>query len=296
LAQDLIAREILKVTPSRDHTSTFSDKLMYKRQCGRCLNSFQQFQGTAPQDAVHLSVTLLNTVLQLFVEFQSLISRFGGEALANVFSSTAFNAFHEQTLALQSVSLDPLSDLQRLVFFLNISNTLVLHSSIVNHKNLPSWSILPTRIAAWNETSYVIGGHKYSLAIMQHAMIRAKLKPPEGPLVAKVYRALSQVHLPMHPSTPNPLDAVDDCSLAQRRSTMQVPHRIATGAGCIRPVLLHRIVSARFGVHHRQRCRATAGQRTGLLPGSCSGVPAFGSKEGIGLVVGGGAELVPASA
>ena len=290
LCQELLVREYIKPTPNRDQPSppVFYDKpsCMYKRRSGRCLNTHRVYSGPKVTDPLGLSIELLNKLLALYSEYQTLILRFGSEALANIQSSPEFQTFRDSTTALQSVSLDPLSDAERLAFFYNIYNTLMLHSCVANHKLIDSWSTLKKRLSAWKEISYSIGANRYSLLLIELGMIRANMKPPESPVAAAVRLTIAPLSTRVidtvshHTPHTHTHTHTDGSQADARRRSVQVPYRVAASLVVLCAVLLHGLLAGHRRLYGRQHRHVSQRQCHGVLPFASALVSPFGPEEG----------------
>ncbi|OSX78514.1 hypothetical protein BU14_0107s0022, partial [Porphyra umbilicalis] len=89
-------------------------------------------------------------------------------------ASTPFRAFAVATAELQRVDLLPLNHDERLAFFANVYNTLVLHAHAVYG---PPTSLL-RRWVFFRTLSYRVGGANWTLDDIEHGVLRANARPP----------------------------------------------------------------------------------------------------------------------
>jgi len=89
-------------------------------------------------------------------------------------ASTPFRAFAVATAELQRVDLLPLNHDERLAFFANVYNTLVLHAHAVYG---PPTSLL-RRWVFFRTLSYRVGGTDWTLDDIEHGVLRANARPP----------------------------------------------------------------------------------------------------------------------
>lgn len=90
-------------------------------------------------------------------------------------NSGAYKEYKSETLLLQTVSLDELSENERKAFFINLYNALTIHG-LAEQKTLPS-SVLDIQ-QFWKTTAYKVGGLVYSLDDMEHGVLRGNKSHP----------------------------------------------------------------------------------------------------------------------
>ncbi|XP_078331125.1 uncharacterized protein LOC144624952 [Crassostrea virginica] len=84
-------------------------------------------------------------------------------------SSASYKEYKSETLFLQTVSLDELSENERKAFFINLYNALTIHG-LAEQAPLPS-SVLDIQ-QFWKTTGYNVGGLVYSLDDIEHGILR----------------------------------------------------------------------------------------------------------------------------
>lgn len=90
-------------------------------------------------------------------------------------NSGAYKEYKSETLLLQTVSLDELSENVRKAFFINLYNALTIHG-LAEQETLPS-SVLDIQ-QFWKTTAYKVGGLVYSLDDMEHGVLRGNKSHP----------------------------------------------------------------------------------------------------------------------
>ncbi|XP_057844737.1 uncharacterized protein LOC131054274 [Cryptomeria japonica] len=91
-------------------------------------------------------------------------------------SSEEFRRYLNVVQDLQRVNVLALTKAERLAFFLNIYNSMVIHATI--HKGYPDGIL--ERKEFFNEFLYLIGGYPYSLSEIQNGILRANQRAPYG--------------------------------------------------------------------------------------------------------------------
>eukprot|EP00191_Tetraselmis_sp_GSL018_P018627 CAMPEP_0177591260 /NCGR_PEP_ID=MMETSP0419_2-20121207/7897_1 /TAXON_ID=582737 /ORGANISM="Tetraselmis sp., Strain GSL018" /LENGTH=724 /DNA_ID=CAMNT_0019081979 /DNA_START=126 /DNA_END=2300 /DNA_ORIENTATION=+ len=138
-----------------------------------CLNAKRISDGS-----VRLSKDIENTFTNLLIElYDSFLTSRGSlvdyESLAE---SNIFREFCSFTCELQSVDLSSLSFNDKVAFFINSFNALVLHGFVV----LGPPTRLHQRLHFYNHVSYLCGGQEYSLNIIEHGILRGNQKIPNS--------------------------------------------------------------------------------------------------------------------
>ncbi|XP_078331324.1 uncharacterized protein LOC111126605 [Crassostrea virginica] len=90
-------------------------------------------------------------------------------------SSASYKEYKSETLFLQTVSLDELSENERKAFFINLYNALTIHG-LAEQAALPS-SVLDIQ-QFWKTTGYNVGGLVYSLDDIEHGILRGNKSHP----------------------------------------------------------------------------------------------------------------------
>ncbi|KAJ3451394.1 electron carrier/ protein disulfide oxidoreductase [Anaeramoeba flamelloides] len=132
----------------------------------RALNIDFWYTGKA-ENALLVSYKLLNNLIQI-LNAHYLINC--AQIDLNIISqSISFNRFVASTTELQKVKLEKLTNEQRLCFFLNIYNTLLIHGGVVNG--------IPNRGKEYENltqnTMYRIGGLDYSLSDIRYGILHS---------------------------------------------------------------------------------------------------------------------------
>ncbi|XP_048828481.1 uncharacterized protein zgc:152951 isoform X4 [Brienomyrus brachyistius] len=127
-----------------------------------CLNKEPEAHGEANQ----LSMMLQNVILRLYSDH---LSADGQQVDYKAISrSAAFESYCELTVQLQHIQLHQLNHEEKLAFFINIYNALVIHGNL--HKGSPKniWQ----RYRFFNYVSYVIGGELFTLQDIENGVLR----------------------------------------------------------------------------------------------------------------------------
>ncbi|XP_062565995.1 uncharacterized protein LOC134228349 [Saccostrea cucullata] len=122
--------------------------------------------------AVELSKKLQKTMLSIKGEC---IGEDRGIDYDKLKKSEAFKEYKKETLQLQVVSLDDLSEPERKAFFINLYNALTIHG-LAEQESLPS-SVLDIQ-QFWKTTAYNVGGQVYSLDDIEHGILRGNRSHP----------------------------------------------------------------------------------------------------------------------
>lgn len=97
------------------------------------------------------------------------------QVLAGIRQLSAFKKFECESSQLQQLNINNLKTKERIVFFVNIYNMLMIHSIII--KGTPGTNILE-RTSSMRTSKYNIGGILYSLIDIEHGILRnASTKP-----------------------------------------------------------------------------------------------------------------------
>ena len=83
-------------------------------------------------------------------------------------TSGAFREYRVVAMELQKVDLSMLSVAESMSFWLNLYNALVVHANI----QLGPPKNMFERSRFFNGVNYVIGGHQYSLSVIEHGILR----------------------------------------------------------------------------------------------------------------------------
>ncbi|XP_046848740.1 uncharacterized protein LOC124442286 isoform X2 [Xenia sp. Carnegie-2017] len=134
-----------------------------------------------PRPAAVVGESLRKFILQLYAKYLSKDGK-GVDYTAMKYSSE-FKAYVNHTAELKRVQLEELTKEEKLAFFINTYNALVIHANVVNG---PPVSLMQ-RYRFFNVVSYIIGGHKYSLHEIESGILRANRRP-----VASFFRPFSK--------------------------------------------------------------------------------------------------------
>ncbi|KAJ5076768.1 hypothetical protein M0811_00085 [Anaeramoeba ignava] len=140
-----------------------------KSQKSLPLNLDSEFQKT-PREAFALSVDLFSVLIELINTYYSISSEeINCELLSH---SISFRRFSVQTLELQKVDIENITQEERFLFFINIYNTLFLHSII--SKGLPYDK--STKRKFLTENKYSISGYEFSLLDIHDGILHGDRK------------------------------------------------------------------------------------------------------------------------
>ena len=89
-------------------------------------------------------------------------------------NSFLFLEYARKTLELQKLDLAPLNRSEKMCFFINIYNALVIHANVI----LGPPKTIFQRAHFFGSVGYTIGGLKYTLSEIEHGVLRANRKPP----------------------------------------------------------------------------------------------------------------------
>jgi len=96
--------------------------------------------------------------------------------------SSAFKSFERDSCQFQKVSIDGLSEEEKIVFWCNIYNILTIHALI----QMPIATSFFEKSSMLTTAKYNIGGHYFSILDIEHGILRARSSKPAifGPIVA----------------------------------------------------------------------------------------------------------------
>nr|XP_053631302.1 uncharacterized protein LOC128687761 [Cherax quadricarinatus] len=123
-------------------------------------------------NAAQLSETLRKLLLQLTTNHISEDSKVIN--YKELKDSEGFKEYVKLSQELQRVPVEKLDQDGRKAFFINVYNALVIHSTV---ENGPPSNWL-SRIKFFDKTSYIIGGHSYSLNDIENGVLRANKRGP----------------------------------------------------------------------------------------------------------------------
>jgi hypothetical protein len=119
------------------------------------------------------TIVLNEIVLRIYDMFQNSLSEDGKRLnMSTLSSSNEFREFSHATSELQKVDLTTLNSKEKLAFFINIYNMLVIHGHVIH--GIPESGL--QRYQFYNNTKYQIGGQLYSLNEIEHGILRGNIK------------------------------------------------------------------------------------------------------------------------
>uniref|UniRef100_W5MWX0 Zgc:152951 n=1 Tax=Lepisosteus oculatus TaxID=7918 RepID=W5MWX0_LEPOC len=131
-----------------------------KRSSGHC----------SPRCTAELSEELRRTILKLYADHLSADGKFVDyKAMSR---SPIFEKYCELTIQLQRVELQSLSREEKLAFFINVYNALVIHGHIRMGSPQNMWQ----RYRFFNYVSYLIGGAVFTLQDIENGVLRGNRK------------------------------------------------------------------------------------------------------------------------
>lgn len=117
-----------------------------------------------------LGEDLRKLILQIYNSFLSDDGRkvdYDGIAKSDI-----FQRYQSMTLQLQRVQIERASREEKLAFFINVYNALVIHANVVRGPAQNLWQ----RYKFFNYSKYIIGGQSYSLQDIENGVLRANRK------------------------------------------------------------------------------------------------------------------------
>ena len=134
-----------------------------------------------PRPAADVGESLRKFILELYSKYLSEDGK--GVDYKAMKSSAEFQAYVKHTGELKRVKLENMPRAEKLSFFINVYNALVIHANVVNGPPVSLWQ----RYKFFNVVSYIIGGHMYSLHDIESGILRANRKA-----VASFFRPFSK--------------------------------------------------------------------------------------------------------
>ncbi|KAM7380697.1 hypothetical protein PAMP_003975 [Pampus punctatissimus] len=129
-----------------------------------------QTAACSPIQAAELSLLLRDMILKLFSEHLSADGK--SVDYRGMSANPAFERYCELAVQLQRVELLSLSREERLAFFINIYNTLVIHGNLRLGFPTNMWQ----RYRFFNYVSYLIGGEVFTLQDIENGVLRGNRK------------------------------------------------------------------------------------------------------------------------
>ncbi|XP_042224719.1 uncharacterized protein LOC121868311 [Homarus americanus] len=169
IGSELLEKKYVKPLDSTQ-TSFLNDPKMYYSLIDNCEST--ALNGGSPQscmldNAAELSETLRKLILQLFSDHISLDGKVVN--YKEMKDTEGFKEYVKLSRELQRVAVEKLDQDGRKAFFINIYNALVIHATV---ENGPPSNWL-SRLKFFDKTSYIVGGHIYSLNEMENGVLRA---------------------------------------------------------------------------------------------------------------------------
>ncbi|XP_062287604.1 uncharacterized protein zgc:152951 isoform X1 [Scomber scombrus] len=129
-----------------------------------------QMAACSPIPAAELSLLLRDMILKLFSEHLSADGK--SVDYKGMSANPAFERYCELAIQLQRVELLSLSREEKLAFFINIYNTLVIHGNLRLGAPTNMWQ----RYRFFNYVSYLIGGEVFTLQDIENGVLRGNRK------------------------------------------------------------------------------------------------------------------------
>jgi len=179
LAQDLLdAKYIKKVDPGKEFRGSDAEGNEFRKTglykvTGRDSNDWkslntEEIASYVSKSADKMAQDIRKIVLKLFANF---LSESGKTVdYKGMGASPLFTKFKKMATQLQRVDLEKLSDDEKLAFFINIYNVLVIHAT-VERGGMPTNDL--QRYRFFSGTSYLIGGYTLSLNDIENGILRS---------------------------------------------------------------------------------------------------------------------------
>lgn len=172
---ELLEKKYIRSMQDVNHTTFLNDpKVFYSLNDSSestALNAGPT-QNYVLDNAAQLSETLRKLLLQLTTNHISEDSKVIN--YKELKDSEGFKEYVKLSQELQRVPVEKLDQDGRKAFFINVYNALVIHSTV---ENGPPSNWL-SRIKFFDKTSYIIGGHSYSLNDIENGVLRANKRGP----------------------------------------------------------------------------------------------------------------------
>lgn len=124
-----------------------------------------------PRPAAELGEDLRKLILSLYNDYLSGDGK--GVDYKGIAGSPKFAKYKRLTAELSRVNIEAASREEKVAFFINIYNALVIHAYVEIGPPTNMWQ----RYKFFNYVSYIIAGHLYSLNDMENGVLRANRKP-----------------------------------------------------------------------------------------------------------------------
>mmetsp|Transcript_5027 Transcript_5027/g.12695 ORF Transcript_5027/g.12695 Transcript_5027/m.12695 type:complete len:489 (-) Transcript_5027:53-1519(-) len=176
-----IGNELLKVHGVFDHVKgeheLKNEELFYRftvdsPQGQEALNIPEDEKLCAPVPAGELAKQLRVLILQLYDQFLSS----DGKAVDydGIAASPLFQEYVSMAYLLQRTDVVTLNKEEKLAFWINVYNALVIHKTAVDGKPTSTWQ----RFRFFTKRGYIIQGHHYSLNDIENGILRSNRSPP----------------------------------------------------------------------------------------------------------------------
>ena len=176
IAKELINLKLIKNVQSQ----AFDYAQYFKRVKPKAINEWYLWPDQiASRDPIIISVELLTLATQLFEENKSFITKFAMDGMSILSIHPIYYEFQCKSAELQYVKLTDMTDAQKIVFFVNIYNTLALHCYISEYRKIPKGLSELNCIGFLSNHKYNIAGHYFSLYQIDHAILRANSHLPD---------------------------------------------------------------------------------------------------------------------
>uniref|UniRef100_H2ZAF3 DEP domain-containing protein n=1 Tax=Ciona savignyi TaxID=51511 RepID=H2ZAF3_CIOSA len=170
IGQQLIAKKFIasvnKGQPLRDDSTLY--RLLQDSPSNALNAGLPAYK--ALTSASELSLLIRKTILNLYGDF---LSKDGKHVdYKGIGESKGFKDYIEQVAQLQRAQIDELSRQEKLAFYINIYNALVIHANIKFGFPESAWK----RFKFFNDASYIIGGHEFNLQEIENGILRSNRK------------------------------------------------------------------------------------------------------------------------
>lgn len=124
------------------------------------------------RSATEVGEELRRLLLDLYSEFLSKDGKYVD--YSGIKSSESYKTYVYKTWELQRLDMSDLTREEKLAFWINIYNSLVIHATVEVGRPKTNWQ----RLKFFSTNVYMIGGSIYSLNDIEHGVLRANTKPP----------------------------------------------------------------------------------------------------------------------
>lgn len=160
---------IVKGKPAEKFTDSGNLCRLYEDEESTALNS-GLVSDCESSPASELSEKLRKLILSIYNDFLSEDGK--GVDYKGIAASPKFEQYVQATAELTRVQIEDASVEEKLAFFINIYNALVIHGNVKVGIPRNLWQ----RYKFFNCTSYIIGGHRYSLQDIENGVLRSNRK------------------------------------------------------------------------------------------------------------------------